>query len=425
MKFLFVILCVGMYLSILTGTTVHAQSQSLSVTPPLFQISIEPKSVVQSMVRVINPNDFPLTVYSEIVNFVPDGEQGTGMFVPVIEEEARNATIAEWIEMPAGPFVIPEGQTQEIPFYIEVPEDAAPGGHFAAILISTEPPETDAGPLALKTTQTVTSLFFARIEGDVRELADIREFSVTERSIELPEAEFSLRFQNKGNVQVQPKGTIIISNMWGTERGIIPVNHDTLFGNVLPGSTRDFRFLWKGEQSLADIGRYKAVATLAYGQDGVQSVSAITYFWVIPITGTLITLISLAAIISLITWMIRLYIRRMLMLAGVDPDTKESVHEHTPVHVRRRTSITAPLTRGTLDLRQTMAKSDDVGFVSAFRSFVLLYKRFFIAVLLLGIAGVMLSLFIREVSNTETSYEVTIVENDGSRVLSDEDVEAE
>ena len=69
----------------------------------------------------------------------------------------------------------------------------------------------------------------------------------------------------------------------GQERGIIPINQASQFGNVLPESIRKFTFTWKGEWSVSDIGRYTAMATLAYGSEERQFASAKTYFWVIPV----------------------------------------------------------------------------------------------------------------------------------------------
>ena len=70
----------------------------------------------------------------------------------------------------------------------------------------------------------------------------------------------------------------------------IPINAQTHFGNVLPNSIRKFEFTWKGEQSLSDIGRYKAVVTLGYGIEGRKFQSSATYFWVIPVKSVLMVL---------------------------------------------------------------------------------------------------------------------------------------
>ena len=167
------------------------------MTPPLFQITVAPGDIWQSSVKIVNNNAFALTVFAEVVNFSPEGEGGHGRFLPVLnQDEGRAATLAGWIEISSGPHVIPPEQSKGIPFFVDLPQDASPGGHFAAILISTQPPKSDE-PLVVQTAQTVTSLFFVRIEGDVIESADIREFSIKDAFVESPKSEFILRFENK------------------------------------------------------------------------------------------------------------------------------------------------------------------------------------------------------------------------------------
>jgi uncharacterized membrane protein len=393
-------------------------SQSLSVTPPLFQLSVLPGDIWQSSVKIVNVNPYPLTVYAEVVNFAPTGEGGQGRFIPILEKSENKATIAEWIEMGSGPYTIAPEQTSDLSFFVEVPKDAAPGGHYAAILITTQPSApTNGEVLSVQTAQTVTSLFFVRIEGDVDENGLIREFRTTKSFLPRPEAEFSLRFENKGNVHLQPKGDIVITNMWGTERGIIPVNYQTHFGNVLPNSIRDFTFVWKSEFGIADVGRYKAIATLAYGENGVKSVTTTTYFWVIPIKATLITVVTLALFIALIVWMIKAYVRRMLTLAGVDVTASEELKGSTLNYKK----VSAPLRSGVLDLRQRLSDVEEsIDMLSTIIQFVLQYKKFFISVVVL--IGIFISavLYISNATNKDKNYEFTISEPEKESLIKEE-----
>lgn len=410
----------------------HAQSQALTVTPPLFQISIEPGSVWQSSIKVANSNEFPLTVYAQVVNFAAEGEGGKGKFIPVLNKSESQGTFAEWIEISEGPHVIPEGQTGDISFFVDVPHDAAPGGHFAAILIETKPPDdTNAEVFSVGTSQAVASLFFARVEGDVIESADIREFSVTERIVEIPDAEFSLRFENKGNVHVQPRGNIVIKNMWGTERGVIPVNNKTHYGNVLPGTIRDFRFTWKGEQSVADIGRYSAEAMLTYGDDDIKSATSVTYFWVVPLKATVIVLTTLISLIWFITFAVRAYIRRMLTLAGVDVETLDKPHEAmsvrasddavNDVHLTSYKIVTKPLRDGAQDFSKRLRSVHEFfGVIRMITEFVWHYKLFFVTLLILVTAFVLGVAYVSEVSERGKAYEVTIDEGDATMVITGE-----
>lgn len=378
--------------------------QILSVTPPLFQLSALPGDVWQSSIKVVNGNQFPLTVYVEVVNFQATGEVGQGKFVPIVtdvDNEHRQLTSAEWIQISAGPHTIAPEQTKDVPFFVDIPKDAPPGGHYSAILITTEPHKNANEQMLVKTAQTVTTLFFVRIEGEVIEQADIREFSTTESFLEKPETEFILRFENKGNVHVQPRGNIIIRNMWGTERGDIPVNYQTHFGNVLPRSIREFKFVWSSDFNISDIGRYSAEVTLVYGDDEVRNVHAETHFWIIPLRATLLTLSIVIACIAVLVWMVRAYIRRMLSLAGVDvaqvhanQDSNQGTLTPGKGFTRKisYSHVSAPIKDGVLDLRKHLQTADSkISIITGVFRFLITYKKFFISIFILAC---MMSIFL-------------------------------
>jgi hypothetical protein len=393
-----------------------AQSQSLSVTPPLFQLSVSPGNTWQSSIKVVNSNPYPITIYAEVVNFVATGEAGQGRFLPIEGDTADKKTLAEWIEIAKVPHTIAAEQSKDISFLIDVPENAPPGGHYAAILVSTQPAASE-GAASVQTVQSVTSLFFLRIEGDVGEIGMVREFRALDAFVGVPDVTLSLRFENKGNVHLQPKGDIIITNMWGTERGRIPVNYRSNFGNVLPESIRDFTFSWRTDFKITDIGRYKALATLAYGVDGVKSVDAAAYFWVIPVKATIITLLVLGVFITLITLMVRAYIRRVLSLAGVDMGQRETVlaapdHGHREKIRTTYQRAAAPITHGVLDLR---ARLRDMPIqktrTAVVIDFIVQYRVFFLSVVALTAIVASLWWYVRSATDDDQMYEVRVIED--------------
>ena len=89
------------------GIAAAQESLSLSVTPPLFQLQAVQNQTWQSSIKVINTNAFPLTIYADPVNFAPTGEQGQGRFIPIINNETENGTLAEWVTISSAPIVIP------------------------------------------------------------------------------------------------------------------------------------------------------------------------------------------------------------------------------------------------------------------------------------------------------------------------------
>jgi len=405
---------------------VSAQSGlSLSISPTLFEISASPEQTWSSSVKVINSNPFEIRVSTEVVNFTPKGEGGQGTFVPIFSFETQGQTMAEWIALDNTEVVIPPEQTVQIPFTVTVPESAPPGGHYAALLIGTKSDSGFGNQSRVETSQVVSSLLFLRVAGDITEIGDIREF-ITEKSIyESPNVRFELRFENKGNVHIQPQGDIKILNMWGQERGIIPVNQRSLFGKVLPDSVRKYNFTWTGEWSMADIGRYSAIATLGYGEDEKQFTTAVTHFWIIPwkVLGSII--LVLIGFIWLFTWGVKMYVKKMLLLAGVSPEL-QSMKRKRPKVARQKVSLVAPIEAGILDLRSRFHQSEN------WKSSILIlftaiktYQVFIIVVAATLTFICAIVLYVLSASAPERSYEITVDSATGDVQITSDDARFE
>ncbi len=407
-SFLFVVLALPFFV-------LAQNSLTLSVTPPLFQLSAVPEQVWQSNIKVINSNSFPITVYANPVNFAPVGEEGRGQFIPVFEAETKGQTLAEWITVSKDAIEIPPESSTEVNFTVNVPKDAAPGGHFAAILVGTKPPEKDTA-MAVRTAQVVSSLFFLSIDGDVQEKASIREFSVNDSFIDKPQVNFLLRLQNDGNVHIRPQGEIKIFNMWGKERGVIPINHGSNFGNVLPDTIRKFNFSWTGQTSLADIGRYKAVVTLGFGSKDRQTISQEVFFWVVPVKLTILTILILITLIMLIRWAIKSYVRRMLIMAGIDPEERESARASGAVVMNKRFS------KREQSVPQAVSELSNKTTSNWMFQFVSEYRYFFV-----GIPSAMLLLgfifwYVSSALTAERNFEATIGEGEGEVKINSEEL---
>ncbi len=407
------------------------ESQTLSVSPTLFEMQASPGQTWQSEIRVINVNEYDLTVYPEAVNFAPLGEDGRGDLIPILEEETRGQSLAEWVQMSDEAVVVPRQQTVTIPITITVPPDAAPGGHYAAILIGTKQPKDEDQVSQVQTAQFVTSLLFVRVAGDVVESADIRELTASAAIVQKPEISLDMRFENEGNVHVQPQGDIKIYNMWGEERGIIPINHQTHFGNVLPASIRKFSFAWKGDTSFFDIGRYRAVATLGYGTETKQFVTATTYFWVVPYVTLFIIIASLFIIGKLSLWFVRRYIERMLLLSGVP---LEQQRPYVPLHERgdqanktvvisRYQSLSAPVRAGMADMvaswRSTTVLKERV---LALLKVLIAYRLFLLACATVVIVIVLIVTYITRNTAPSAGYEVSYTSAGTTTTLTAEEI---
>jgi len=435
------------YFSIASASSAGNDSFSLTISPPLFQLTLSPGEAWSSAIKVLNNNPYDIDVHASAMNFEVQGEGGTGRFTPVTGNATTSYSLASWLTVPKEPIHIPKEKTGMIPFTLNVPENAEPGGHYGAILTGNQPGSAGKGNV-VSVSSSISSLFLVKVNGDLIEKGDIREFSLDKYFFQEPKVKFKLRFENKGNVHLLPRGEIAIYNMWGKERGKILVNQESDFGNVLPASIRNFAFEWSGEENFFEVGRYKAVATLSFGDAAKKTVYRELSFWVIPLAPAAKILAFLIAFIAFLVWSIKRYIRRALMietehlalLQGIHPeelsrnkqpekDTQKTFALEQPKIVKndlKVETLVRPLALGAVDLRRAMSKtpiqvektthSGKKKEVTTLSMFARKYKVFLICftIILIGILGV--RAYFNQVLTSRRNFEVKVQREDGGTI---------
>jgi hypothetical protein len=428
------------YFSIATASGAESGGFSLTVSPALFQLSLTPGESLSSSINVINNNPYAVDLYASSMNFEVKGEEGRGNFIPLSGNATTSYSLASWLIVPKEPIHILAEKTGVIPFTLHIPKDAEPGGHYGAILTGNQPNVKTDGNV-VKISSSISTLFLVKVNGEMIEKGGIREFSLDKDFYQEPKVKFTLRFENKGNVHLIPRGEIAIYNMWGKERGKILVNQDSDFGNVLPMSIRKFAFEWTGESNFFEVGRYKAVAGVSFGDTTKQTDYREVYFWVIPFAPLVKILVFLFAFIAFFVWSIKRYIRRALSLEsermGImhDFETDQTSREKSapvkfvptqqPTELKVETLI-RPIALGVVDLRSAMSKAPEIKGKDRDKkerelkltpgTFVKKYKIFLVSFILIlaGIYGI--RTYFSQVLTRQRAFDVKVEREDGGTV---------
>ncbi|MFA5831570.1 MAG: hypothetical protein WC878_07120 [Candidatus Paceibacterota bacterium] len=427
-----------------SASAASSDAFSLTVTPPLFQLSIGPGESWSSTIKVLNNNPYDVDIYASALNFQVKDESGIGRFVPAETAATTSYSLAGWLNVQKEPIHIPAEKTGIVPFTLHVPENAEPGGHYGAILTGNQPAARE-GSNVVNVSAAISTLFLVRVNGEMIEKGDIREFSLDKRWYQEPKVNFSLRFENKGNVHLLPRGEISIRNMWGKERGKILVNQESDFGNVLPKSIRKFSFEWSGEDNFFEIGRYTAVATLSFGGQEKETAYREISFWVVPLAPVFKIFAFLFVFIGLFAWSVRRYVRRALALETermavvqgsapkkfeeVKQPRKEAFQPPAPEKMRvmpetlKVKTLVRPIALGVVDLRSAIGEKSAVAekegrYIGAaehltLSRFIRKYRIFFICLILIlaGIYGV--RAYFRQVLTRQRDYSVKVQREDG------------
>lgn len=276
--------------------TVFAQGsnsgQGLEISPPLLNLKADPGQIIKSEIRVRNVTKDSLVIKAEFEDFVASGEDGQPKILLDAEEQSPYS-IKDWLNSPSDVILAP-GQRESIKITINVPNDASPGGHYGVVRFTGTPPELKGTGVSLSA--SVGTLILVGVSGDVTESAKVAEL-YTERNgkrgslFEYGPLNIVVRIENNGNIHLQPKGTLQVTDMFGRTVYLGQINQDSR--NVLPGSIRKFEQFM--DKNLL-FGRYKLKADLVYGTNNQITSDSVT-FWVIPYKLIMGVILLIAALI--------------------------------------------------------------------------------------------------------------------------------
>ncbi len=282
------------FLSAIAGTFFSvffaASAQALTVSPVLIDLEADPGDILEGAVTIYNSSEVPETYFVSLQNFVAQGEEGRQTFV----EEENSFGLAKWTLPELSEITLQPNEERSIRYSVFFPDDAEPGGHYAALFFSTQPNEGEESSVGVGAKTGI--LLLARVSGDIRESATLETFRVVnEARLNRPPVEFEYRLRNTGNVHVRPSGYLTIRNMFGNV--VEKVNVNPTNAAALPNSIRRIQTVWNKNASdgPADsffeelrlewinfsFGKYKASLEGVYGRSNQPLEGEVT-FWIFP-----------------------------------------------------------------------------------------------------------------------------------------------
>lgn len=226
-------------LAIFTTTPTHAIGQ-FALSPMYQQITLTPGETYVGNFEVINPGDNTIDfVYT--VSVEPFSVEGLDDLSFTANGDYNQ--IVDWIQLSRTEGVIAPNDTQEVRFTISVPENAAAGGQYAAILVTSEEYRLDNTQVDLREKYEASHLIYAEVAGETVRKGNIAEASVPGFLLS-GNITGSATITNEGNVHSDAVHTLQVFPFFSKEE--VYTNEENPKNTwIMPGNTAYTSLAWE------------------------------------------------------------------------------------------------------------------------------------------------------------------------------------
>lgn len=288
-KIIFIVISLYTIYYVLYTPVVSAQEspRTMTLVPPAVEKTLNPGDTSEGKMKIINDSNEPLTFTVSIQDFIVSDDIGTPNLLPPNTMDKKYSA-ASWIGVTPQRFTVEPHNKHEFAYYIQIPKDARPGGHYAAVVFS---PKAD-GNLSSSGASVdiqIGTLFYILINGDVIEHASVSSMQAPGFQ-EYGPVSITTQIQNASDIHIKPVGQIVLKDIFGRVVDTQALSPNNIFPNV----ARKYDNV-VGKQLM--IGPFTAQLSASYGKSKSLPLSASVTFWVFPWRITLLIMLMIIAII--------------------------------------------------------------------------------------------------------------------------------
>ena len=247
-------------------------STGLTIQPIKVSQTLDPGTTYTGYINLSNASDKEVIVQVKTEDFLPSAGTNSLNFVG----RAPGVTsVRDWITInkPAE-FSFLQGKTESVQYTITVPKDAEPGGHFGVIFFKAIEKVDQEEQLKIGT--QVGVLILVTVNGDFERTGRILDATAPSFLTNGP-VPFTIKFENTGTVHYEPRGRISITNLFGKEVAVVPIEGQV----VLPTGVKDLAFAWQPATRFL-IGKYTASIVID-GEGETPLASETLIFYAAPV----------------------------------------------------------------------------------------------------------------------------------------------
>lgn len=228
-------------------------SGDFSISPAKLELNLTPGEEITKTMTIVNKTGKKMNFEIGFEDFIPSfGEDN-----PIqLGRSGTGTSLKDFLSVDNDKFSLEHGESATVALSIDIPQSISSSGLFGAAVVSGYSSENIND--STKVLVEIPSLLFIRIAGDERPAGELTDFKYGE-------GVFSVTFENKGNVHLNPVGEIELKNIFGET--VKNINVDQWF--VLPFSARETKVFWRDRP---DLYIYEVDLKLHPGFGGIGNV---------------------------------------------------------------------------------------------------------------------------------------------------------
>ncbi|MGK5737480.1 COG1470 family protein [Micromonospora sp. URMC 103] len=277
--------------------TVRTASNSYGAARSSYSYSVNAGGTVADAMVVANRGPVPLTLSV----YAADGFTTDAGQLDLLTRDGKSVGIGAWVHADRATVAIQPGKTAQVPFRVNVPDNATPGDYVGGILTSLTQPDQAQG---INVDRRLGIRIKLRVGGELKPTLAIEDLHVAYDGTANPfgkgDATVTYTIHNTGNAALSANQKLSVSGPFGSLRTSargIPASPE-----LLPGES------WKVTvpvQHVAPTFRLAATATLtplltdASGSvTPLDRVETTAHGWAVPWTLTVLVLVLVAVVVG-------------------------------------------------------------------------------------------------------------------------------
>ena len=212
----------------------HAiEGESIVLSPASIRVNAEAGETVKGTIKVINDG----TVSYDFIVYSTPYSVADKTYDANFEDKKPNADLYTWVSFDKKKYTLNPGDNIDVPYTIEVPADAAPGGHYSVLFAETEVSDNSE---QITRKKRVGAIVFATVKGDY--ITAGKQIGAKIDWIQLGgPITATLSVENNGNSDYTMTELMQVKNVLGGT-----VYEKTNERIILPKTTRDINLAWTG-----------------------------------------------------------------------------------------------------------------------------------------------------------------------------------